>query len=328
MEIARPFIRLPFAFDADQLAREVRDFWDDTWMPHPLGLPGNSAIPLISRDGEDNDDFHGRMCVTRHLRASPYTRQVMATFGEVLGRSRLMKLDPGCEVSEHIDFNYHWYTRVRIHIPVITNQSVTFHCADENIHMKPGECWIFNSWRRHRVVNASQQERVHLVIDTAGSSRFWRTVRRMQQFDSLTDASAIDALVEKVPFEPQRQPQMLTEQFNIAPVMAPGEIDALVSSLVDDFVQNPDNDPRRITHYANLLYDFAKDWREIWHLHGYGRTGWPLYEAAITRVHGQLYPDPRALVTGSNQIGVNRIIVQRILNAALATEQYERFLAP
>ena len=328
MDIARPFIRLPFAFDSDQLTREVRDLSDDRWMPHPLGLRGNFAVPLISRDGEDNDDFHGRMCVTRHLRACPYTGQVMAALGEVLGRSRLMKLDPGCEVSEHIDFNYHWHTRVRIHVPVITNPAVTFYCADENVNMKPGECWIFNSWRRHRVVNASEQERVHLVIDTAGSSRFWRNVRRMQQFDALTDASAIDALVQRVPFEPQRQPRILTEQFNIAPVMAPGEIDALVGSLVDDFAHNADNDPLRVTHYSNLLCDFAKDWREIWHLHGYSRTGWSLYEAAIARVHGQLYPDPRALVTRSNQIGVNRIIVQRILNAALATEQYERFLAP
>lgn len=328
MDIARPFIRLPFAFAADRLAREVRDLHDDSWMPHPLGLPGNFAVPLIARDGGDNDDFHGMMCVTRHLRACPYTRQVMAAFGEVLGRSRLMKLDAGCEVSEHIDFNYHWYTRVRIHVPVITNPAVIFYCADENVHMKPGECWIFNSWRRHRVVNGSQEERVHLVIDAAGSSRFWRTVRRMQQFDSLTDASAIDALVQNVPYEPQREPQILTEQFNISPVMAPGEIDALVGSLVDDFTQNSDNDPRRVTHYANLLCDFAKDWREIWHLHGYCRTGWPLYEAAIARVHGQLYPDPRALVTRGNRIGVNRIIVQRILNAALATGEYERFLAP
>jgi len=328
MDIARPFIRLPFAFDADQLAREVRDLQNDSWRPHPLGLPGNFAVPLISRDGEENDDFHGRMCVTRHLRACPYTGQVMATFGEVLGRSRLMKLGPGCEVSEHIDFNYHWYTRVRIHVPVITNPSVTFYCGDENVHMKPGECWIFNSWQRHRVVNDGQEERVHLVIDTAGSSRFWRTVRRMQQFDSLIDSSAIDALVERVSFQPQWEPQILTEQFNIAPVMAPGEIDALVSSLVDDFVQKSDNDPPRVKHYANLLWDFAKDWREIWHLHGYSRAGWPLYEAAIARVHGQLHPDPHALVTSSNQIGVNRIIVQRILNVALATEQYQRFQVP
>jgi len=38
-----------------------------------------------------------------------------------------------------------------------------------------------------------------------------------------------------------------------------------------------------------------------------------------------LHPDRRALVTASNEIGVNPIIVQRILRSALAPEQYEPF---
>ena len=58
---------------------------------------------------------------TGHLKACPYIRQAIASFGEVFGRSRLMKLGTGSEVSQHVDFNYHWYTRVRIHIPIITN---------------------------------------------------------------------------------------------------------------------------------------------------------------------------------------------------------------
>lgn len=324
MEIARPFIRLPFAFDADALAHEVMALSDEAWMDHPLGLRGNFAAPLISRDGSDNDDFHGRMCMTARLAACPYLQQVMASFGEVLGRSRLMKLAPGCEVSEHIDFNYHWYTRVRIHIPITTNPGVTFYCADESVHMRPGECWIFNSWRRHRVMNAGTEERIHLVVDAAGSSRFWRTVRRMQQLDPHTDATAIDALVERIPFEPQKQVRVLTEQFNIAPVMSPGEIDALVADLARDFSQSASNDRHRVSHYANLLSDFARDWREIWHQYGYRRDGWPAYRAAIAAVHGQLHPDPDALMT-QNGIGVNRIIVQRILKPALATDQYDRF---
>jgi hypothetical protein len=326
MEIARPFIRLPFAFEADTLAQEVEALSDDAWMDHPLGLLGNFAIPLVSREGSDNDDFHGRMCVTAHLAACSYLQQVMASFGEVLGRSRLMKLAPGCEVSEHIDFNYHWYTRVRIHIPIATNPDVTFYCADESVHMRPGECWIFNSWCRHRVVNAGRQERIHLVIDAAGSSRFWRIVRRMQEMDPNTDSAAIDALVERIPFEPQKQVRVLTEQFNIAPVMSPGEIDALAADLVRDFSQCASNEPHRVRHYAILLSDFAKDWRAIWHQYGYGRDGWPAYRAAIAAVHGQLHPDAGALVT-QNGIGVNRIILQRILKPALATDQYDRFTA-
>jgi len=80
---------------------------------------------------------------------------------------RLMRLNAGCEVSPHVDFNYHWYSRVRIHIPIVTNPQVIFYCGDQQIHMQAGECWIFDSWRRHKVINSSDQDRVHLVIDTA-----------------------------------------------------------------------------------------------------------------------------------------------------------------
>lgn len=321
MQISRPFIRLPYGFDAARLAEEVSALPESSWMTHPAGFPGNSAVPLISRDGGDNDDMQGAMRPTAHLANAPYLGQVMSSFGEVLGRSRLMRLAPGAEVSLHVDFNYHWYTRVRIHIPVITNPRVIFFCGRERLHMKAGECWIFNSWNRHRVVNAGSENRVHLVLDTAGSSRFWQTVRRMERLDPIADAQAI----EPVPFEPGRQADISTEQYNVAPVMAPGEMDALVREVIDDFAASSKNDPALVDSYRELLLDFARDWRALWLSYGYRRDGWPHYEAALDGVRRRLHPQNRALVTESNDIGVNPIVVQRILNAALAPDQYERF---
>jgi len=326
LEIARPFIRLPLSFDADRLASEVEALPESAWMVHPNRMSGNSAVALISRGGGNNDDFDGEMLETALLQACPYTRQVIASFGEVFGRSRFMKLAAGAEVAQHVDFNYHWYTRVRIHIPVITNPLVMFHCAGEKIHMRAGQCWIFNSWRRHQVTNESHEDRVHLVIDTAGSSRFWRMVRDMQQYDSLAEADKIDQLVKSVAYEPGKKVEILTEKYNVAPVMSPGEVDALVDGVVRDFEQNPDNDPQLVTNYKTLLQDFAKDWREIWHLYGYQEEGWPQYRQAIDRVFRQLHPNPRALITQTNKIGVNPIIVQRILRAALAVEKMDQFV--
>lgn len=327
MQISRSFIRLPYGFDAERLAKEVRALPHALWMTHPSGFHGNSAVPLVSRDGGDNDDMQGRMCTTRHLEGAPYLQQVMASFGEVLGRSRLMKLAPGAEVSLHVDFNYHWYTRVRIHIPVITNSGVIFFCGNERVHMNAGECWIFNSWNRHRVINSGAEERVHLVLDTAGSSRFWQTVRQMEQLDPVRDNESIDAMVRMVPFEPGKKAEIRTENFNIAPVMSPGEVDALVREVIADFAGNPNNDARLVASYRELLTDFAKDWRELWLRYGYSREGWSHYEAVISHVRRRLHPQNRALVTESNDIGVNPIVIQRILNAALATDQFERFAA-
>ncbi len=110
--------------------------------------------------------------------------------------------------------------------------------------------------------------------------------------------------------------------------MSPGEVDALVDSVIRDFEQHVDNDPQLVTGYKTMLVDFAKDWREIWHLHGFEERGWPKYERAIEKVYAQLHENPRALLTESNKVGVNPVIVQRILRAALATDKLDQFVAP
>jgi len=313
MELSRPFIRLPFRFDANRLKQELAQFEPSTWMAHPNRLNGNSAIPLVSLNGEDNDDFAGAMQVTPHLQRCDYVSQVMASFGEVIARSRFMRLSAGAEVSEHVDFNYHWYNRVRIHIPITTYPDVIFHCGNEQIHMQAGDCWIFDSWRRHKVLNKSKYDRVHLVIDTCGSSRFWSMVRSMQD---LADEQII-AQSQTVAFDPKSKPEIRTERFNVAPVMAPGELEAIAKELIKDYSKHPGNDPALVQHYTELLSDLAKDWRETWLLHGFESNAKPHYQDVLERTVRKLKPEPRALVTSSNNVGVNPIIMQRIVRAAL-----------
>ena len=314
MKLPRPFIRLPLAFDTGRLAQEAAQLEPVAWRPHPLGLRGNSAVALISRAGGNNDEFGGQMATTPHLDLCPYHRQVMASFGEVLARSRLMKLDAGCEVQYHVDFNYHWYTRVRIHIPITTHPSVMFYCGDEIVHMEAGECWIFDNWRRHKVVNGSGQERIHLVIDLSGSARFWKMVRQALQ---VAPGNGDSEQSEFMAYEPGKRVNVFTENYNISPVMAPGEIDALVADLVREFEHHPANDPSLVERYRLILTDFASDWRATWHRYGMGKQGLPHYRRLIDRVKCELAPDRRALLISANDTGVNPVIVQRILRAAL-----------
>jgi hypothetical protein len=321
MKLAQPFVRLPYQFDALQLASEIAELSDDTWMEHPSKLAGNLAIPLISLNGQRNNDFDGPMAATPELLSCDYMQQVMGSFGEVLARSRLMRLDAGAQVSEHVDFNYHWYSRVRIHIPIVTNPQVIFHCGDQAIHMRAGECWIFDSWRRHKVINASDKDRVHLVIDTSGSSRFWQTVREMESFGIQDNTAQLQDKIISFPYKPGQQTSIKTERYNIAPVMAPGEFEAIANELVYDIESNSNNDSQLSTKYKNLLINLAKDWRENWHLHGYEEAGWLKYRELLGRAASQLDPNPRALINGSNQVGLNPIIMQRLIHAALNVEQ-------
>ncbi len=319
MRLPQPFIRLPYRFDAAKLAEEMSGLDDGCWMAHPSGLAGNSAVALVSHGGGDNDDFGGRMQVTPHLEQMPYHQQVMASLEEVLSRSRLMKLAGGAEVSPHVDFNYHWYSRLRVHVPIITNPDVIFHCGDDEVHMQAGECWIFDSWRWHKVVNSSSLDRTHLVIDLAGSSRFWKMVRGVLENPNMP--------LNEIAFDPNSRPALRLERFNTAPVMAPGELEAIAREIIRDFETVPANPAELVEAYRDLLLDLARDWRELWHLHGQGPEGWPKYRELIHATQSRLHPNRRALVTASNDVGVNPIIVQRILRAALSVEQYDDFVA-
>ena len=316
MRLSQPFIRLPWRFDAGRLATEALALPAAAWMPHPNGVPGNAAVALVSSGGGDNDSFEGEKRATPHLAACPYMRQVMASFGVVLSRSRLMKLDAGAEVGLHVDFNYHWFSRVRIHIPVLTEPTVTFHCGAERLHMGAGECWLFDSWRRHNVVNRSGRARIHLVIDTAGSARFWEAAQRA----AAMDAAAVAEAAAAVPFDPAGEPKLRFERCSGPAVMAPGECAALVEDLIADFEANPANDPRLSAAYARLLRGFAQDWRELWHLHGPTPEGLPQFRALIQATRRRLHPNRRALTTASNDIGVNAVFSARVLNAALAAD--------
>ncbi len=325
MELPQPFVRLPFQFDAERLRTELAQFSDAAWMPHPSGIEGNLAIPLISLNGEHNNHFAGAMLPTTHLRQCPYMQTVMGSFDEVLARSRLMRLNAGAEVRAHVDFNYHWHSRVRIHIPIVTNPQVTFYCGDAELHMQAGECWIFDSWRWHNVINRSSEDRVHLVVDTAGSSKFWHMVDQMSAYDAHLPKAELDALTTFIPYAGDTPKPIKTEQFNVAPVMSPGELESLANELVRDFRRHPDNPSALANQYATFLRDLSKNWRAIWSQYGYSSEGWPHYRQLLDALMQQLHPNPRALLTHSNNVGVNPIIVQRIVRAALHTDQVERY---
>lgn len=325
MELSHPFIRLALSFDANRLKQELALFDNAAWMDHPSGMNGNSAIPLISLNGQDNNDFSGQMQATPHLARCDYVTQVMASFGEVLARSRFMKLAAGAQVSEHVDFNYHWYNRVRIHIPITTYPDVQFYCGDQQVHMRAGECWIFDSWQRHKVVNNSPFDRTHLVIDIAGSSRFWNIVDQMSTYADDFRSPQFESIIKHLDYQKNHSAKLRVEQYNVAPVMAPGELEAISEQLIQDIASNMDNDRAMVSEYQRLLRDLSKDWRQTWLEFGFERAGIPYYQQLLNRTVKRLRPNPRVLVTASNDVGINPIIMQRILRAALNVDQFERF---
>ncbi len=324
MKLDAEFYRLPYRFDAERLAQEVASVPDHSWIEHPDRHRGNMALPLISLGGEDNNLFHGPMQVTPHLQRLEYVQQVLASLGEVYGRSRLMQLAPGCEVPLHTDTNYHWYNRVRIHVPITTTPEVIFHCGDKQVHMASGECWIFDAWQQHKVTNDSDQTRVHLVFDTAGSSRFWDMVEASERpCDSDGEAEVED---QYIPFRPGAKVQVLTEKYNATPVKSPGEVDGLIEDLIGDDQMARDNDPVVIAEYTRQLKRFARDWRMLFSLFGYEAAGQEHYRGLINAAAAALSEYPGSLKVASNGQDVRSVFYHRVLDAALEPDRVADFV--
>jgi hypothetical protein len=288
--------------EADGLASEA-------WAPHPNGDPGNFAVRLISVEGGENEEVNGVMRMTSHLERSPYMRQVLASFGVVWNRSRLLRLAPGATVPMHADIHHHWFYRVRLHIPILTRPQVRFTCDGESVHMAAGEAWIFDNWRLHRVENPTDAERIHLVADTSGSASFWEMVAKSGTPSTL------------IPYDSARLSSPLMERTRPPAVMPPAEMDLLILDMRSELVVEPDTNEQRarLARYHALLLGLGRDWRQLYALHGEEPSGWEDF----ANLRDAIRERSRLLATGihirTNRVVAHRLLEARILRACLST---------
>lgn len=311
MRLSQPFFQLPVLFDVGRLQDEVAALPAEAWVSHPDSVPGNSATRLISAEGEETDSVHGSMRATPWLANMPYARQVLAGFGVVWSRSRLMRLAPGAVVPEHADINYHWHTRVRLHIPITTRPAVRFHCDGETVHMAEGEAWIFDNWRRHHVENGSPEDRVHLVADTTGTAAFWRFA---------CSPPPPKAQWRTLSWDPEHTPTLLTESEQQSSIMPPAEVQWLIDDLRGELVPVLDGpDARaRVARFGLLLESFVQDWRQLCALYGVSGRGRPEFERLASAVHQAARPLGEGLVMRTNHASALLVLQKRVLQHLVA----------
>jgi len=81
-------------------------------------------------------------------------------------RAILVNLKSKSNIGKHIDNGESLSICHRIHIPIITNRDVFFKINKEVKNLKEGEMWeINNSEKIHSVINNSDKDRVHLIVD-------------------------------------------------------------------------------------------------------------------------------------------------------------------
>jgi hypothetical protein len=313
MKLAKPFYRLPVRFDARRLREETAALPPTAWAKHPKDYAGNSSVRLISAAGGENDYFNGVMLPTPHLMQSPYIRQVLASFGVVWGRSRLMKLAPFAGVRQHADAHHHWFDRVRVHIPVVTHPDVRFYCGSDSVHMAEGEAWVFDNWRLHRVENPVDAERVHLVADTSGNAAFWQLVARSESPTAPPYEHHYDA---------GRDAEVLTERAGARPVMQPSEVDLLLLDLQTELVAPPDAAAQeQLAHYRSLLDAFRHDWRQLYQLFGEDQSALPKYAALRDNMRRASTERSQSLTMRTNDLPAHNVLEVRVLASLLIQPQ-------
>ncbi len=259
MHLPHRFYKFPMRFDVARLRAELDAIPEEAWRFHPQNFNGNSALPLIATRGDiDSDGFEPPMEPTEYLLRSPYIMQVLGEFRTVLGRARFMRLEPGHGVPLHFDIRYYWRTHCRVHIPILTDPAIRFHCETEDVHMAEGEAWTFDNWRNHWVVNETPVRRVHLTFDTFGSNEFWDMAKPLGEEEE----------PRFVPFDAKARTALMLESHVGDAVMHPAELDQEFSRLMADVEAVPENDVQQIAFVRNLTGSIAREWRLIWHAYG------------------------------------------------------------
>ena len=86
--------------------------------------------------------------------------------GGYIIRCILTKLISNKSIPTHIDVGMSLSMCKRIHIPIVTNDSVIFTVDNEKKNLKTGEMWEINNCKcAHSVENNSDIDRIHLIID-------------------------------------------------------------------------------------------------------------------------------------------------------------------
>lgn len=251
-----------------------------------------------------------------------YLMQALGALGVTLGRTRLMRLRGHAEVTRHADQGYYWGDRVRIHIPIVTQPTVRFECGDAQVNMAAGECWIFDTWRQHRVLNDADDSRIHLVADTVGGDRFWGLVgagRDHNQRAFSGEWSPQDIAPGNAADVP-----LLFESVNVPVVMTPWEITSRIGFLIGDALPHA-----ALPQMRQAAAQFCRHWQALWAAYGERREGWPVYRQAIdlftqqvNQFGGAMVLQNELLFASAMQTLVAKVAVTGSANATAVTSDY------
>lgn len=99
---------------------------------------------------------------------APVMQAAVAPYGYTGGqfpRVMLARMAPGGEIKPHRDANAAAKWPHKIHVPLLTNDKVTFYVDGIGYHLPEGEAAEVNNMGVHAVKNAGDGDRIHLIFE-------------------------------------------------------------------------------------------------------------------------------------------------------------------
>jgi hypothetical protein len=280
MKLETEFYKLPVTFDAERVLAELSAIEPYRWVPQ--GSPRYLCLPLVSHHGLDTGHPSPPTWPTAHLARCPYLRQVLACFRSPLTDVRVRRVEPGSSGPAHYDGHFASFSRYRLHLPLVTDESILFRCNGRQVHMGRGEVWVFDRLSLYGITSPTDAPRVHITVETGGSSALWNMLQRsVRPFDARHTVSAES---EQVPYQPKWEASVLTENTPGAAILPPGELEAFLVDLLDRVRDSTVRDPKGRDEAVRAIHRFSHDWRTLWSLAGADVEAWPRYRNLCLQV--------------------------------------------
>jgi hypothetical protein len=100
------------------------------------------------------------------LLSLPATRQLLQSLRLKFFWARAVKLEPDSYIWEHVDyFELKKRGRVRLHIPLLTNERARLVLEAMSVFLAPGFLWKLDPQTIHAAANQGDTPRIHLMLD-------------------------------------------------------------------------------------------------------------------------------------------------------------------
>lgn len=139
---------------------------DDIWLRFdPISEAGPDEVHKVDQILDSHESINYPA-----MRMLPQARSLIFGLmgmveGERLGRCLITRLPPGGVITLHIDSGDHAVYYDRYHIVLMSRAGCVFKCGEEMVNMLTGDVWWFDNSVEHEVINNSDEDRIHLVVD-------------------------------------------------------------------------------------------------------------------------------------------------------------------